>query len=55
MGELVLILAIALLVFGPTKLPALASGLGKAVRSFKKATSGAVDEVAEGDKPSELK
>jgi len=41
MGELLLILAIALLVFGPTKLPQLASGLGKAVRSFKKATSGA--------------
>ena len=38
MGELLLILAIALLVFGPTKLPQLASGLGKAVRSFKKAT-----------------
>ena len=44
MGELLLILAIALLVFGPTKLPQLASGLGKAVRSFKKATSGADDE-----------
>jgi APA family basic amino acid/polyamine antiporter len=38
------ILAIALLLFGPTKLPQLASGLGKAVRSFKKATSGADDE-----------
>jgi sec-independent protein translocase protein TatA len=45
MGELLLILAIALLVFGPSKLPQLASGLGKAVRSFKKATSG-VDEEA---------
>ncbi|HEY2746410.1 MAG TPA: twin-arginine translocase TatA/TatE family subunit [Polyangia bacterium] len=44
MGELLLILAIALLVFGPSKLPQLASGLGKAVRSFKKATSGADDE-----------
>ena len=40
MGELLLILAIALLVFGPSKLPQLATGLGKAVRSFKKATSG---------------
>jgi sec-independent protein translocase protein TatA len=39
MGELVLILAIVLLVFGPKKLPALASGLGKALRSFKKATA----------------
>ena len=39
MGELLLILAIVLLVFGPTKLPALASGLGKALRSFKNATN----------------
>jgi sec-independent protein translocase protein TatA len=45
MGELLLILAIALLVFGPSKLPQLASGLGKAVRSFKKATSGADEEA----------
>ena len=46
MGELLLILAIALLVFGPSKLPQLATGLGKAVRSFKKATSGDDDEPA---------
>lgn len=45
MGELLLILAIALLLFGPSKLPQLASGLGKAVRSFKKATSGSEDET----------
>jgi sec-independent protein translocase protein TatA len=45
MGELVLILVIALLVLGPTKLPALASGLGKAIRSFKKATSGVTDAL----------
>ena len=49
MGELMLILAIALLVFGPSKLPALASGLGKAVRSFKKATGG-VTEAIEGNR-----
>ena len=45
MGELMLILAIALLLLGPSKLPALASGLGKAIRSFKKATSGVADEL----------
>ena len=39
MGELLLILAIALLVFGPTKLPQLASGLGKAVRNFKRSST----------------
>jgi sec-independent protein translocase protein TatA len=33
--ELILILAIALLLFGPTKLPGLAKGLGSAIRNFK--------------------
>jgi sec-independent protein translocase protein TatA len=40
MMELLLILGIVLLFFGPTKLPQLASGLGKALRSFKKAANG---------------
>lgn len=44
MGELLLILAIVLLVFGPKKLPALASGLGTALRSFKKASSASDDD-----------
>jgi TatA/E family protein of Tat protein translocase len=44
MGEIVLILAIALLVFGPTKLPQLGEALGKAIRSFRKA-SDAPEEV----------
>jgi sec-independent protein translocase protein TatB len=39
MGELLVILAIALLFLGPKKLPDLASTLGKAIRSFRKATS----------------
>jgi len=36
--ELLIIAAIALIVFGPTKLPELAKGLGRAMREFKKAT-----------------
>lgn len=47
MGELLLILAIALLFLGPSKLPALASGLGKAIRSFKRAANGATAELQE--------
>ena len=39
MPELILILAIALIVIGPKKLPDLAKSLGRAMREFKKATS----------------
>ena len=36
-GELVLILLILLLLFGGSKLPSLAKGLGQSVKEFKKA------------------
>jgi sec-independent protein translocase protein TatA len=41
--EMVVILAIALLIFGPKKLPDLARGLGQAIRGFK-------DAIHEGEK-----
>jgi sec-independent protein translocase protein TatA len=34
--ELLIILIIALVIFGPGKLPQIGSGLGKAIRDFKK-------------------
>jgi sec-independent protein translocase protein TatA len=34
--ELLVILVIALVIFGPSKLPQIGSGLGKAIRDFKK-------------------
>jgi sec-independent protein translocase protein TatA len=37
--ELMIILVIALVIFGPTKLPQIGSGLGKAIRDFKKSVS----------------
>jgi sec-independent protein translocase protein TatA len=37
--ELVIILVIALVIFGPSKLPQIGSGLGKAIRDFKKGVS----------------
>ncbi|MEN6460143.1 MAG: twin-arginine translocase TatA/TatE family subunit [Syntrophomonas sp.] len=37
--ELVLILFIALVIFGPGKLPEVAKGMGKAVRDFKQAST----------------
>lgn len=36
--ELVLILLIVVLIFGANKLPEVGSGIGKAIRNFKKAT-----------------
>jgi len=48
--ELIIIGVIALLIFGPKKLPELGSGLGKAIRDFK----GAMSEPEEPAKP-ELK
>jgi sec-independent protein translocase protein TatA len=39
MQELVIILVIALVIFGPTKLPQISSGLGKAIRDFRKGFS----------------
>jgi TatA/E family protein of Tat protein translocase len=39
MGEVLLILVLAFLAFGPGKLPEIARGLGKAVRQFNKYSS----------------
>lgn len=39
MPELLIILVIAILVFGATRLPEIGSGIGKAIRNFKKSIS----------------
>jgi sec-independent protein translocase protein TatA len=44
-GEVMLILAGALLLFGGKKLPELARGLGNGIREFKKATGDAPEEM----------
>jgi TatA/E family protein of Tat protein translocase len=46
--ELLVILVIALIIFGPSKLPQIGSGLGKAIRDFKKGVSG--DDTEESGK-----
>jgi len=40
MPELILILIIALVIFGPSKLPEMGASVGKAIREFRNATSG---------------
>ncbi len=48
--ELLVILVIALVIFGPGKLPQIGSGLGKAIRDFKKAIGGEEDEGGKTEK-----
>lgn len=45
--EVVLILAIVLIIFGPGKLPGLSRSVGQAVRNFRNAVGGKDDEEEE--------
>ena len=44
-SEIVLVLALALILFGPKRLPEIAEAMGKSIRKFKSATKSATDEV----------
>lgn len=44
-GELVLIFLVVLMLFGGEKMPEMARGMGKAIREFKKATSGIEEQI----------
>jgi sec-independent protein translocase protein TatA len=53
-GELLIVLAIILLLFGGSKLPSLAKGLGQSIKEFKKAAKDDEPEApakAEAKKP----
>jgi sec-independent protein translocase protein TatA len=45
-GEMILIAVVLLVLFGAKKLPQLGDGLGKAIRGFQKAVSGADEKPA---------
>lgn len=49
-GELGVILAIMVLLFGAKRLPALADGMGKAIRNFKRGLNQDEDDVTPADK-----
>ncbi|CAG7607128.1 Sec-independent protein translocase protein TatAd [Paenibacillus solanacearum] len=49
---LLLILAIALIVFGPSKLPQLGRAFGDTLREFRNSTRGIVEENEQADNPS---
>ncbi len=59
MGELLVILAIAFLIFGARRLPEIGSGLGSAIKNFRSGLSGKdeidvtpkKDELSDGKKP----
>ncbi len=44
-GEILLIAIVALVVFGPSKLPEMGRSVGTAIREFKKATQTITEEV----------
>jgi sec-independent protein translocase protein TatA len=50
-GELVLIFAVLLLLFGAKRLPELASGMGRGIRDFKRAVSGMDETSIQANQP----
>ena len=43
---LVLLLVVALIIFGPSRLPELGGALGRGIREFRKATDGVKEDLA---------
>jgi sec-independent protein translocase protein TatA len=52
---LILVLVIALIIFGPSKLPEIGRAFGRTLSEFKSATKGLVSEDKEEEKQPELK
>ncbi len=50
--HLLIILVIALFVFGPKKLPELGQGLGKGIRSFRESMKAATEDPDKTETPS---
>ncbi|MBY0370937.1 twin-arginine translocase TatA/TatE family subunit [bacterium] len=50
-AEIVVIGVVALLVFGPKRLPELARGMGKGIRDFKRALEGGSEEETSALRP----
>ncbi|MGD6781987.1 twin-arginine translocase TatA/TatE family subunit [Sutcliffiella horikoshii] len=55
MGSLLLIVFVALLIFGPSKLPQLGKAAGNTLREFKNATKGLADDDDSKEKKEETK
>ncbi len=48
--ELILILAVVLIIFGPGKLPEVGKSLGKTIREFRKASTETTEQIEEAVK-----
>ena len=53
MPEMLLVLGVVLLIFGGTRLPQLAKGLGASIREFKKGAAGMDEAAALGEASSQ--
>ncbi|ACB39579.1 Sec-independent protein translocase subunit TatA/TatB [Pyrobaculum neutrophilum] len=51
---IVLIAIVIILIWGPSKLPSLARGMGEAIREFRKAASGIEEEPRRTEKKEEI-
>jgi sec-independent protein translocase protein TatA len=51
--ELIIILVVALIIFGPGKLPEIGSALGRGIRDFRRSFEGRDEDVKKVDNPSE--
>ena len=52
-GEIIILLIVALLVFGPKKLPEMGRSIGKGMREFKSSVSGLDDDDVSPELPEE--
>ena len=52
-SHLLIVLVVALFIFGPKKLPELGQGLGKGIRSFRDSMKAATEEPDRADNPSQ--
>lgn len=50
-GELMVILLVVMLVFGPKRMPEIARNMGKFMRDFRRETSAAITELKQGIEP----
>jgi sec-independent protein translocase protein TatA len=49
--EVIIVLIIALVIFGPKRLPELGKSVGKGIREFRSSVSGSADDDDEDDPP----